>query len=222
MRVRPYKTHKKARAEENPFHIRLSQRLELFYDSKINFKAPNVLFGQRSFWSNYVLLVETISSVKTHPIGSACSLEVDAVALGWWQRRVPETPVTLIVSHCERLHNGKAGWKQLCSNVVRRVQDGGIAEADGGGETLGRFRGGTASLALAMLLYYELVRAANATFGINTTFNLPFGNLAVCCLWLEVRWSFYFGVNLFCFPKTYFISNCQNCVFLSVCAFLLS
>lgn len=33
-------------------------------------------------WSNYVLLVEIIYGVNTHPIGSAHSLEVNAVALG--------------------------------------------------------------------------------------------------------------------------------------------
>lgn len=147
-------------------HIRLSRRLGFFY--------PKVLFRQRSTWSIYVPLVEIIYSVNTHPIGSAHSLEVDAVAFGWWQRRVPETTVTLVVSHCERLHNGEAGWKQLCSDVVRRVQDGGIAEADGGGKTLQGFWGGTASLAFAMLFHDKLVGAANATFRINTPL--------MCCL----------------------------------------
>lgn len=160
---------------------------------KVLLKDPKVLFGQRSSWSIYVLLVEIANSVNTHPIGSAHSLEVDAVALGWWQRRVPETTVTLIVSYCEWLHNGEAGWRQLCSDIVRWVQDGGIAEADGGGETLRGFRGGTASLALAMLLHNELVGAANTTFGINTSLNVLFGNLAVCCFWLKVRWTFWFG-----------------------------
>lgn len=152
---------------------------------KVVFKEPKVLFGERSSRSIYLLLVEIIYRVKTHPIGSAHGLEVDAVALGWWQRRVPETTVTLVVSHCERLHNGEAGWKQLCSDVVRRVQDGGIAEADGGRKTLWGFRGGTASLALAVLFHDELVGAANATFGINTNLNALLATLAVSCFCLN-------------------------------------
>lgn len=121
--------------------------------------------------------METIHSAKTHPIGSAHSLEVDAVALGWGQRRVPETTITLVVPHCERLHHGQAGRKQLRSHVVGRVQHGGIAEADRGGETLRGFRGGATSLALAMFLHNELVGAANATFGIKKK-----KKTLMCCL----------------------------------------
>lgn len=111
--------------------------------------------------------MEIIHSANTHPIGSAHRLEVDAVALGWGQRRVPETTITLVVPHCERLHHGQAGRKQLRSHVVGRVQNGGIAEADGGGKTLRGFQGGATTLALAMFLNNELVGAAKATFGIK-------------------------------------------------------
>lgn len=58
-------------------------------------------------------------------------------------------------------------------------------------------------------------RSCKKRNGINTTFFVPFGNLAVCCLWLEIRRSFCFGSIYSIFLKG--ISNWQNCVRVCVC-----
>lgn len=105
--------------------------------------------------------LEILFCLDTHPIGSTHGLEVDAVAFGRWQWRIPETAVALVVSHREWLNNCEAGWRQLCSDVVGWVQDGGIAEADRGGETLRGLGGGAAGLGLALLLHNKLIGAGN-------------------------------------------------------------
>lgn len=116
-------------------------------------------FAWSSLWNFPLCYCGYFCSLSTHPIGSTHGLVVDTVALGWWQRRVPETTIALVVPDSERLYKCEAGWKKFCSNVVVWLQGGGIVKADGRRETLGRLWGSAAGLGLPFFFYNKLVGA---------------------------------------------------------------
>lgn len=102
------------------------------------------------------------SPARTHPVGPAQSLEVDAVALGGRQGGVPVTVIGLVVPDGEGLHHRQVNWGELSREVVRRVQDGGVPEANGDGKTLDDV-GRPPNLLLTLLLDHHLVRTGERT-----------------------------------------------------------
>lgn len=127
--------------------------------------------------------------LSTHPIGSTHGLIVDTVALGWWQRRVPETAIALVVPDSERLYKCEAGWKKFCSNVVGWLEDGGIVKADRRRETLGRIWGSTAGLGLPFFFYHKLVGAGRRKT-VRFKSEMVFENDNTCC-WQLHHWDIY-------------------------------
>lgn len=99
---------------------------------------------------------------RTHPVGPAQSLEVYAVALGGRQGSVPVTVIGLVVPYGEGLHHRQVNWSELGREVVRRVQDGGVPEANGDGKTLNDVSR-PPNLLLTLLLDHHLVRTAERT-----------------------------------------------------------
>lgn len=99
---------------------------------------------------------------RTHPIGPAQSLEVNAVALGRRQGSIPVTVIGLVVPYGEGLHHRQVNWGELCREVVRRVQDGGVPEANRDGKTLDDV-GRPPHLLLTLLLDHHLVRTGERT-----------------------------------------------------------
>lgn len=94
---------------------------------------------------------------RTHPVGPAQSLEVNAVALGRRQGGVPVTVIGLVVPYGEGLHHRQVNWGELSREVVRRVQNRGVPEADGDRKTFDDV-GRPPDLLLTLLLDHHLIR----------------------------------------------------------------
>lgn len=97
----------------------------------------------------------------THPIGCADSLVIDTIALLWQQRGIPVTVVGFVVPHSKWLGRVDASGGELSSEVVLRVEEGGVLEVNGNWVAAQDFCRPPCS-AWTFLLHHHLVRTENA------------------------------------------------------------
>lgn len=102
------------------------------------------------------------SESRTHPVGRADSLVVDAVALLRQQGGVPVAAVGVVVAHGERLRRVDARGGELGAEVVLRVKEGGVLEVDGNRVAAQDLRC-AAGPAGPLLLHHHLVHTAKHT-----------------------------------------------------------
>lgn len=69
--------------------------------------------------------------MTSHPVGRADRLIVDAVALVRQQRKVPVAVIRVVVSHGEGQWALNPAGRELCCEVILRVQHGCVLEVDG-------------------------------------------------------------------------------------------
>lgn len=100
------------------------------------------------------------SKSNTHPVGSADSLVVDAVAFLRQQGGVPVAVVGLVVAHGEWLRRVDACGGELSGEVVLRVQQRGVLEVDGNWVAAQDLRCAPRS-AWSLLFHHHLVRTVN-------------------------------------------------------------
>lgn len=107
-----------------------------------------------------LLVIKIRRMEKTHPVGCADSLVIDAVAFLRQQRGVPVAVVGLVVTHSKRLRRVDPCSRELSSEVVLGVQQRGILEVNGNWVAAQDFCCASCS-AWTFLLHHHLVGTAN-------------------------------------------------------------